>query len=88
MDAHDLLVGNGLQPQRIGVAQVVLLGEWELLEVFLSLHVGKVDALELARVERRAFLERFELVFDERELVAGKLHSMMILFRTMVFYRV
>ena len=51
MDAHHLFVGHGLQPQRIGVAQVVLFGEWELLEVLLGLHVGKIDALEFLGVE-------------------------------------
>ena len=75
VDAHDLLVGHGLQAQRIGVAQVVLLGERKLLEVLLGLHIGEVDALELGGVKRRALLQRGELLLDEGELVVGKLHD-------------
>ena len=86
MDAHDLLVGHGLQAQRIGVAQIVLLGERKLLEVLLGLHIGEVDALELGGVKRRALLQRGELLLDEGELVVGKLHDDPLL--TMVFYRI
>ena len=74
VDAHDFLIGHGLQAQRVHAAQVVLLGERQLLEIFLGSHVGEVDALVLHGVERRARFQSLELLLDERELVGGHLH--------------
>ena len=75
VDAHNLFVGNGLQSQRIRLAQVGLFRERQLLEIFLRLHVGQVDALKFPRTERRAVLQRFELVLDELELLRLHVHS-------------
>ena len=75
VDAHHFLVGNRLQAQRVGVAQVVLFGEGQLLEVLLSLHVGQVDVGELGRIEGAALLQGCELAFDEVELLGCHLHE-------------
>ena len=75
MDADHLFIGHGLQAQRIGVAQVGLLGEGQLLEVFLGVDGGQVDAGEFLRVEGTAVLEGFELLLDEGKLLVGHAHG-------------
>ena len=75
MDAHDLLVGHGLQAKRVGASQIVLFGKRQLLEIFLGLHIPKIDALEFAGVEVRTLFQRFELLFDERELFWSHVHN-------------
>ena len=74
VDAHHFLIGHSLQPQRIHLAQVVLLGEGKLLEIGLGAHVGHVDTFELLRVERRAFLDGGQLAGDEVELFGRHFH--------------
>ncbi len=74
MHAHDLFLGHGGQAQRVHLAQVGLLGEGQLLEIGLGLHIGKVDALELLGVEGRAILQGFELLFYQVELIFGEFH--------------
>ena len=41
--------------QRIGFAQVILLGKRQLLEIGLALHVGDIDALEFDRDKAMGF---------------------------------
>ncbi len=74
MNAHDLLVGNGLQPQRIGSAQIGFFRKGQLLEIGLRLDIAQIDALEFFRIEGRAVLQCAELLFQQGELLVGELH--------------
>ena len=74
MDAHDLLGRNGGDSQRIGFAQVALVGEGQLAEILGGLDIGQVDIGEFLRIERRTILERLELLADHRELFGGNVH--------------
>ena len=75
VDAHNLLVGHGLQAQRVHAAQIVLLGERQFLEILLGLDIGQIDVRELLGVEGRTVFEGFELLFDKAELLGRKFHG-------------
>ena len=75
MDANDLFLGHGGQTQRIGLTQVSLFGERQLLKIFPGLNVRKIDALEFLRIEGRTLLQRLELLLDEGELLVGQFHG-------------
>ena len=75
MDAHDLGVGDGLQPKRVHRAQVVLFRERQLFEVGLRRHVGDVDAFELLGIERGAVLYGMQLLANEFQLLGLHLHD-------------
>jgi len=55
VDADDALLRHGAQAQRVGVAQVLLVGERQLQEVGLGLDVLRVDAREMFFVELALF---------------------------------
>ena len=75
VDAHNFLVGYGLNSQWIGFAQVGLFRKGQLLEVDLGLYVGQIDVLKLLRVEGRTIFQGFELLFNKVELFIGELHG-------------
>ena len=77
VDADDLLIRHRLQSQRVRLAQIGLFREWQLLEIFLGLHVGQIDVLEFTGVEGRTVLQGFELLFDNLKLLRLHLHSML-----------
>ena len=56
-------------------AQVALVGEGQLFEISLSLHIAQVDVGELLRVERRPFLQGFELFRNHVELLGLHVHD-------------
>ena len=51
MYAHDFPRGNGGQPQRIGGAQIVFIGEWEGKKILFGADVFRVDARKAADVK-------------------------------------
>ena len=62
VDADDLLLRNGSQSKRISLAQIAFVSERQLLEIFLSLDIAQIDALEPLRVERRTLFQRGKLL--------------------------
>ena len=76
MDAHDLVGRHSGDAQRIGFAQIALIGEGKLLEIGLVLDGVNVDAGELLRVEAVGNRNQLlELGFDDVELLFGHLHD-------------
>lgn len=76
MNAHDLLGRNGGDSERIGLAQIALIGEGKLLEIALVLNRVDVDTREFLCIEAIGDCnELLELGFDDVKLLFGHVHG-------------
>ena len=75
-DAHDLVFGHRRKPQRIGLAQIALVGKGKLLEIALVLNRVDVDTREFLCIEAIGDCnELLELGLDDVKLLFGHVHG-------------
>ena len=75
MYPDDILLRNGRQTERVGLAEVPLVGERQGLEILLRAYLGKINVRELLPVELALLLYGGELTHYGFRLVVVHPHD-------------
>ena len=77
MDAHHFLIGNRLNPERIGVAQILFTGKRDLVEILFGPDLRQSDLPVFLSVVTVSCRQALHLLIDQRQLFTVWSHALL-----------